>query len=128
MEPDVSSLPSDVKSEADSDRELVPDLESIKGSQGSGKIPLVGPGRGSKDPVKGIPKPEHPKSPVPKAVNPSDLLRESSVPSVKEESVPSEKSALSTSGLESQGVKPKDVSNQTPADKDFLLRRPFQKG
>ena len=122
MEPDESSLPPDVKSEADSDRELVPDLESIKGSQGSGKIPLVGPGRGSKDPVKGIPKPEHPKSPVPKAVNPNDLIHESSAPSVKEESVTSEKSALSTSGMESQGVKPKEVPEQTSVDKEFPFK------
>ena len=122
MESGVSSQPSDVKSEADSDRELVPDLESIKGSQGSGKIPLVGPGRGSKDPVKGIQTTEHPKSPVPKAVNPNDLVHESAAPSVKEESATSEKSALSTSGMESQGVKPNDDPNNTPSVKEFPFK------
>ena len=52
MELSVSSQPSDIKSDGDSDRELVPDLESIKGSQGSDRVPLVGPGRGPMDPIR----------------------------------------------------------------------------
>ena len=47
MDQSEVSISSDIKSEVDSERELVPDAESIMGSQGSVKGPLVGPGRGS---------------------------------------------------------------------------------
>ena len=53
MDPSEVSISSDIKSDGDDDRELVPDEESIKGSQGSGKAPIVGPGRGPVDPARG---------------------------------------------------------------------------
>ena len=120
MDQSEASLTSDIKSEADSDRELVPDLESIKGSQGSSKGPLVGPGRGPVDPIKGSPKLEHPK---PDAVDPNDSP-DIPAPSIKEESVLSERSAVSRP--ESQGIKPKVIQSPTSV-KEFLFKA-FLKG
>ena len=88
MDSREASISSDIKSEVDSDRELVPDMESVKGSQGSDRVPLVGPGRGPVDPIKGS-KQEQSKEPA--AVDPNDPLLDNPARSTKESSAPSEK-------------------------------------
>ena len=118
MDTSEVSIPSDIKSEVDSDRELVPDSESIKGSQGSARGPMVGPGRGPLTQER--------------AVDPNDSLGDP-VHSIKESSAGSEKSAVS--GSQSQGIKPgipvtlspgiKPGDSNTPPQpsvKEFLLR------
>ena len=122
MDQSEVSISFDIKSEADSDRELVPDVESIKGSQGSGKVPLVGPGRGPVDPAKGsmgsIKGPallEHTKSPP---ADPTTPVGNPASP-IKEESAASERSAVSRT--ESQGVKPKD-QQQNSSVKEFPFK------
>ena len=113
-----ASLSSDIKSDGESDRELVPDMESIKGSQGSDRVPLVGPGRGSVDPIKGS-KPDVHQTKEPEAVDPNDLLLDNPAHSIKEPSAPSEKSAVSHA--ESQGINPKELPKKTSV-KEFPFR------
>ena len=126
MDPDIprpAGLPSDLKSEGtDDSRELLPDLESIKGSQGSVRSPMVGPGRGSVGPIKGTPK-DNEQSKEPDAVDPNDS-HDDPAHSIKESSAESVKSAVSMSA--SQGIKPKEQLDKTSV-KEFPFKA-FLKG
>jgi len=117
-----ASLSSDIKSDGESDRELVPDMESIKGSQGSDRVPLVDPGRGSVDPIKGS-KPDGHQTKEPEAVDPNDLLLDNPAHSIKESSAPSEKSAVSHA--EPQGIKPRELPKKTSV-KEVMSPNPSQ--